>query len=138
MGNKYCSRCCLIRSQEDFAKHSGSPDGLQWWCKPCWYGYRRENSAKVAEINNASRRKVRYGVDRADVAEMIESQGGVCDICKNPPPGTGRDGWMVDHDHETGKVRGMLCAMCNKGLGNFKDDSTSLLNAALYLAKHNA
>jgi hypothetical protein len=62
---------------------------------------------------------------------MIEAQGGLCAICAGP-----LDRPHVDHDHETGKVRGILCFNCNAGLGKFKD-SVEIADAATeYLRKH--
>ena len=54
---------------------------------------------------------------------MYCKQGGACLICEKPDPE------HVDHDHETGKVRGILCFNCNQGLGNFRDDVRSLIRA---------
>lgn len=66
-------------------------------------------------------------------AEKLNEQDGVCAICGQLPRGTGRNGFVVDHDHNNGLVRGILCADCNKGLGNFKDNSNVLRLAAKYL-----
>ncbi len=69
----------------------------------------------------------RYGIGLDEVERMIEEQGGVCAICRSAAP---RD---VDHDHETGEVRGILCSPCNTGMGLFKDDAHHLRDAATYL-----
>jgi hypothetical protein len=62
----------------------------------------------------------RYGLDLTldDFEVMLEKQGGVCAICKEPCS-TGRD-LAVDHDHETGVVRGLLCLTCNRFLGRIE------------------
>lgn len=61
---------------------------------------------------------------------MLEEQGGVCLIC-------GRAALMqVDHCHDTGKVRGLLCSPCNRGLGSFKDSLALVQAAADYLRAH--
>ena len=65
---------------------------------------------------------------------MLEKQGGVCAICKNKCS-TGR-ALAIDHDHETKKVRGLLCGKCNRGLGLFNDSSGRLFAAASYLAQY--
>ena len=62
--------------------------------------------------------------------ELVVQQGGVCAICGRPDPE------HVDHDHETGAVRGILCFNCNGGLGQFRDSIDSLLTAASYLEAH--
>ena len=60
-----------------------------------------------------------------------------CAICGTDDPNFGHvKTFSVDHDHETGKVRGLLCLHCNLGLGKFKDNSTNLRKAADYLDKH--
>jgi len=71
--------------------------------------------------------KRRYGLTSVDVNEMIEAQGGVCLICRTGKPE------HVDHEHATGKVRGILCFNCNGGLGQFKDQIERLEQAIVYL-----
>jgi hypothetical protein len=69
----------------------------------------------------------RYGIGADEFDALVVAQGGVCLICGRDNPE------HVDHDHETGKVRGILCFTCNVGLGNYGDDVTRLRNAADYL-----
>jgi len=73
--------------------------------------------------------KSRYGItiDRYD--EMYEQQDGKCAICKAEDEGR----FAVDHCHNTGKVRGLLCRSCNLGIGQLKDDIEVLTNAITYL-----
>lgn len=59
-------------------------------------------------------------------------QGGKCGICEKPPPVPGAS-FAVDHNHTTGKVRGVLCASCNAMLGHAKDDITILVRGIRYL-----
>lgn len=70
----------------------------------------------------------KYGVDRYQYRRMVAAQGGRCAVCAVHPPKL-----LVDHDHKTGAVRGLLCDPCNKGLGNFRDSSHNLLKAIAYL-----
>lgn len=74
----------------------------------------------------------RYGINQADFERMEEEQGGVCAICTNPPS---KRGLFVDHCHDTGEVRGLLCASCNTGLGHFKDKALRLFKAIAYLTR---
>lgn len=72
--------------------------------------------------------KTRYGMTAADYDTMVAQQHGVCAICKKKSRGR----LHIDHSHETGLVRGLLCSDCNMGLGRFKDDPASLRTAAAY------
>lgn len=71
-----------------------------------------------------------YGLTLAEYDEMLESQDGVCAICKEPCA-TGRR-LAVDHDHDTGTVRGLLCSRCNLGIGYLKN-AVNLAQAITYL-----
>lgn len=76
----------------------------------------------------------RYGLTDAEFDVIKASQGGVCAICGGPPNGQGLD-YHVDHDHDTGKVRGLLCMHCNNGLGHFQDRIDVLEKAVEYLKR---
>lgn len=67
---------------------------------------------------------------------MYELQGGVCAICGLEQAVEYSENLSVDHDHETGAVRELLCHHCNVGLGGFKDDPRLLNKASAYLMKH--
>lgn len=77
-----------------------------------------------------------YGITYNEVLKLLEKQNGVCVICKEVGFKMHPNSWSglnVDHDHETGEVRGLLCHNCNRALGLFKDDKLRLLNAISYL-----
>lgn len=75
----------------------------------------------------------RYGLSVEDYWRISEQQGGRCGIClSESPPGTRL---RIDHDHQTGAVRGLLCNKCNTGLGLFGDRLEKLLAAVEYLRK---
>lgn len=80
-----------------------------------------------------------FGIGIAEYNATLESQGGVCAICERPERAV-RDGEPLhlaqDHDHTTGKNRGILCGACNKAIGKFEDNPDFLRNAIVYLAKH--
>jgi hypothetical protein len=76
----------------------------------------------------------RYGITEDDYNRMLDEQGGRCAICATDEPG--KKSWCIDHDHETGAVRGLLCSLCNVGIGNLRDDTDILRSAVSYLERH--
>lgn len=78
----------------------------------------------------------KYGLTPRDYQTLVERQAGKCAICRTADPGSGASRWHVDHDHATGKVRGLLCAGCNTGIGKLRDDPQILDRAAAYLRAH--
>ncbi len=88
-------------------------------------------SRQKATQRSWNKRLKRYGITSTQYLEMLFLQLGVCKICKKPEPSAG--GLRIDHDHETGKVRGLLCNDCNVGLGRFHDSTEALLSAVRYL-----
>jgi len=138
-----------------------SPDGLQYRCKECaksharqwrldnqeqsnknsldWYKANRERAyaaRKAWLAKNPGRKKsydlkCAYGITIQQFDEMLVEQGGGCAICGATDPG-GRGSFHVDHDHETAKVRGLLCHGCNTRL---VDDPDLLLAMIAYLER---
>ena len=76
----------------------------------------------------------RYGIGLRDYDALLLAQNGRCAICGNAP--TKQSDWHVDHDHGTGKVRGVLCRHCNRALGAVMDNPDTLQKAIQYLTKH--
>ena len=76
--------------------------------------------------------KHRYGLNKDDYLAMLEKQNNACAICLNPET-IENSILCVDHCHTTGKVRGLLCRMCNSALGKFQDDLLNLKRAVAYL-----
>lgn len=76
-----------------------------------------------------------YGITAEAEREMNNRQQGLCAICGKRPSGAKKQSYRlhVDHDHTTGKVRGLLCQSCNHGVGNFKDDPALLEAAIAYI-----
>lgn len=123
---------------------------------PEWQAHQAENQRKRAGRVDSGRRKgvrksidmkyvrdlipkrrsylrTRYGITIEEWNEMFEKQGGFCAICGNHYS-TNRHGLQVDHNHKTGKVRGLLCHHCNTGIGNLRDDVRILEKAIVYLS----
>lgn len=76
-----------------------------------------------------------YGITLEDFDQMLAAQNGRCAICQTTTPG-GRGAFNVDHCHDTGKVRDLLCMDCNTGLGKLKHNPALLRQAADYIERH--
>lgn len=91
-------------------------------------GRSKEDSRSPAAVS--ARLKYRFGITLDEYNAILVSQNGGCAICGQPP---GVKRLHVDHDHATGKVRGVLCGPCNHALGLMKDDPERLRKAATYI-----
>jgi hypothetical protein len=78
----------------------------------------------------------KYGINQKDFDAMFDAQGKCCALCKTPEPNAGRFGWQIDHCHDSGKVRGILCHNCNVGLGNLRHNPRLMRTAAEYIERH--
>lgn len=76
----------------------------------------------------------RYKLTVAEYEAMLVAQGGTCAICDKPPRGRAKS-LSVDHDHKTGRVRGLLCLTCNSAIGFLRDDANAALRASIYLVQ---
>lgn len=87
-------------------------------------------------LKRKAQRLRKYGIEPSDFLDMLTMQKGMCAICGHEDA-TNRSFFpVVDHCHESGRVRGLLCMNCNQGLGKFKDDPNRLFSAIAYLTKH--
>jgi hypothetical protein len=137
-----CSTC-----QNPFVKYQNARR-----CKACAQAYqnkyRKERYAqdpayrsKVKEKSSAYQRQnpksklksvlKAYGLTLSGYENLLQLQGGVCKVCSRSPDENKR--LEIDHDHATGRVRGLLCGLCNKGLGLFQDSPEILSKALQYL-----
>lgn len=113
MGTKICCRCNHEKKLSEFTIAKKTKDGRHSWCKEC---------------QSYNHRSIKYNLDKDNITKILKRQRNKCSIC-----GLKLDKYAIDHDHKTGKVRGILCTKCNTGLGHFKDNLTFLLKACLYL-----
>lgn len=100
---------------------------------------RRDSVEQRARIHKTMR-QYRYGLSPEDHHKLLDKQNGVCAICKKPETKIVNGKLIplsVDHDHVTGKVRGLLCRTCNNALGQFKDSLENLYSAIKYLSEAN-
>lgn len=123
---KRCNKCKTDKPLDEFWKN-------QTVCKECQRAYRRDNLDAKAKSDRASWEyglRNNFGMTPEEYYELLELQRDVCAIC-GKDDGTRR--LAVDHDHETGEIRGLLCRKCNMGLGLLGDDPELVLNALRYL-----
>lgn len=93
--------------------------------------YRKRPEIMVKQ-RNANLKK--FGITHIEYEQMLAKQGGRCAVCKSASPNTDRiKNFPVDHCHKTGKIRGLLCAKCNRAIGLLKDDVELLKSAMEYL-----
>lgn len=117
---------------------TGKKPGLQPRCKPCSLEDTRQwrDSQTPERIKDLYYRRS-YGMGLDEFQTRWANQGGKCAICSCEMV-DGRltaNSCVVDHDHATGLVRGLLCNQCNRGIGYLKDDPNVVLSAAKYLTK---
>ena len=96
--------------------------------------WRASNFERHADARHRSKLKA-YGLTPEEYRTLLERQGGACAICGDDAP---RRTFHLDHDHETGRVRGILCNSCNRGIGLLKDDVAVLRSAVAYLERAGA
>lgn len=95
--------------------------------------WQQEHPERYAAVSRECYLRRVYGMKQTEYHTLLEKQGGGCAICKKPPRPGKRGMLHVDHDHQTGAVRGLLCQSCNHGIGNFLDSVDLLACAAAYL-----
>jgi hypothetical protein len=111
----------LVKPAEDFTPDRRRLGGRYPFCKPCakkkqkWYAM-----------------KSMYGVTKEQYEAKFFAQNGLCEICHKPS----LKPLNVDHNHETGKVRGLICLQCNHAIGLFRENLDSIKSAVVYLEKY--
>jgi hypothetical protein len=144
---KKCSKCGEEKPETEFNKNKRNQDGLDYWCRKCYSNYRqqpenkRHQAAASKERNQKPENKFRamnrhrkrkYDLTNEQYNRMSEEQNGCCIICGKHQSEL-KQPLGVDHDHRTGKNRGLLCKKCNFGIGYFDENINSLENAIIYL-----
>lgn len=126
-GSKWCPECGEVKSLEAFPRNRSTPSGYMTYCKPCHNRKGYESRERHGGNRNYHLRR-RYGITAEHFDTMLAEQDGLCAICREAPAG------HVDHDHATGRVRGLLCFNCNGALGQFRDRTDLMLRAVAYVA----
>lgn len=132
-GMRRCRSCADILPLELFRNRSNSK-GKGYECRTC-----SKEILKSQQKRSAFRRRLKdRGLTEHAYELILDSQGNKCAICEAESHEIRGylAGFAIDHDHATGKVRGLLCTACNLGLGNFKDKKETLRRAIVYLEKN--
>lgn len=134
-GFKQCLKCREVRPLDSFAAASKKWDGKHIWCRGCT-STTRLTTPEREQQRYENHLKRTYGITLADYQAMLERQGGGCGICGGQPDkgkGAVKGRFDVDHCHGTGKVRGLLCSGCNRGIGYLGDTPVRVRAALEYL-----
>jgi hypothetical protein len=151
--NKICLDCHEAKPREEFYASKTARDGLASYCIPCHKArmatWREKNAVRQRQLvadwkrrhpeyqkqrrREDSRRQVlkKYGLTPETYNELLERQNSVCALCGGPEP-TSRS-LAVDHCHESGRVRGLLCTVCNTALGKLGDTVEAFERVLAYL-----
>ncbi len=146
MKTKVCSKCKIEKPYSEYFKDNKRKIGIRCRCKTCsqaqtmeWRGRNKSeynNYAAYWRSKNPGRQhatdiKRHYGLSLEEYNRMLSDQACGCKICgKQHDPSIKRGRLYVDHCHESGKVRALLCGACNSAIGHF-DDKIELLHKAI-------
>lgn len=124
---KWCYACKLPVAREQFSRDSSTRDGLDARCRACSAGYDAGEFPRRRRY--MGKRMTRYGISHDQYLALVAERDGCCEICGEAAE------LHVDHCHETGRVRGLLCGHCNRGIGSLRDDTARLRRAIAYLER---
>lgn len=138
---KYCSRKCSSEFWQKQNPEKANAKSLRHYWKHResrlelgrkWRANNREKHRKLVRDWRAARRWAKYGLSNEQFDTLIKQQSGKCAVCQSIP----NDGLKVDHCHNTGIVRGLLCNPCNKALGFLRDDPVRIRELAEYIERN--
>ena len=159
--SKECSKCLITLELNKYSKDNSKKDGFHTVCKSCQkqtkslrldkakevrkihYNLNKETSSNYHKVKNANpevKYKLKekhllktYDLSLKDLETLKVTQKFKCAICKKHEDDCSRKTLFVDHNHDTGKIRGLLCSQCNSAIGLLYDDISILKSAILYL-----
>lgn len=134
---KKCNICKIEKNFDEFVKRLNRKSGIQAYCKKC-HNEKRKLNANPKKIRNYDLKKS-YGIDSLYYDKLFNDQNGCCAICKIHISELNqkiKKYLCIDHDHNNGKIRGLLCDKCNRGIGLLKDSAENLLSAYNYILKN--
>jgi len=129
---KACTKCGESKAYNNFYRQNASRDGYYAWCKDCskQHSVSRRNQTRNTDLIR------KYGITHQDYLDMLDEQEHKCAVCGLPEEKNFNGKLCVDHNHKTGKVRGLLCNPCNKALGLAMDSAEILYNLYKYKMYH--
>lgn len=127
---KFCKRGHELATSARLVKKKSG--GLHRSCREC-AKVRRKTDPNVRRYEKSSILQWYYNITIEDYEALLSKQNSQCAICGARRGSSRQASLHVDHDHLTGKVRGLLCSRCNLSIGAFKDDLGLLRRAAYYL-----
>jgi hypothetical protein len=125
-----CTKCKIFKILSNFYTDKDKSSGYRKECKSC-ISIRPKNLNKELVRNRTI--KWKYGITSEEYETLVFKQNNLCAICDKPNNEQRLD---IDHNHETGKVRGLLCHQCNLAIGCFKDNIEFMKKAIKYLRKY--
>lgn len=141
-----CSTCKIEKPIDEFYKNKRHKNGHQSSCKICSHrnaivsskkhkekryeynkSWRKNNPQKIKQHRLKTKLKQQYGISLEERNYLFTAQNGLCKICVE------NKATDVDHCHQTGRVRGLLCRACNNAIGLLRENKQILQNAITYL-----
>lgn len=138
-GFKRCSECSENLSVKCYPKNRSAKDGLSPLCRPCNNAKTKLWRAENPDVARSSDLKKKYGITLEDKRKIFAKQGSRCAACgslDSKAKYPGEHGWPLDHNHVTGKIRGILCQPCNTTLGYSEESIERLQSLINYLRRH--
>lgn len=129
MENKKCTGCKTEKTLDEFHSDSSRKDGLASRCKECKNKERRNWLNREPKVRKKYKLAERYGITYEEYKLYLDKQSCKCAICSVHQDELPR-GLYIDHNHDTGEVRGLLCNNCNTALGMLKEN-VDLFNKAI-------
>ena len=131
---KACCKCHKFFNASHFYKNKTYQDRLTGACKECKKSDSNKRYHSNPDILRNSTLKRKFGITLDEYNQMLVNQNFKCACCGTSTP-QGKGIFHVDHCHKTGNIRGLLCHLCNTGIGKLGDDLPGLLKAVKYLEK---
>ena len=132
---KICKDCGIDKKLTDFSKDFVKKDKLKTYCKKCaairFKMWREKNIEEILLKDRIKHYIRKYGISKEKALELVDNRIGKCEICFNEKP------LVVDHQHDTGNIRGMICSSCNSMIGYSKENIQNLYSCIEYLRKYN-